>query len=196
MPNRIEYTKGNFFKNNHLVVPPTRKDAIACGSHVFFNGKPCPHGHISLRYKDSYCTTCAITRSNKERSNNNLKINEQRKIKYANATKDEVAKRRENRKKLYKPNIARNRYLKWAYGITHEEYMVLWHKQNGVCKLCKKPEIEKDVKGKVRKWLCVDHDHKTDQIRGLLCNSCNKGFSEKIEQVYKYFDDYLKENRV
>lgn len=47
-------------------------------------------------------------------------------------------------------------------------------KQDGVCKIC--------LGGDKRQWrdgrkqflpLCVDHNHDTGEIRGLLCNKCN-----------------------
>jgi hypothetical protein len=40
-------------------------------------------------------------------------------------------------------------------------------KQNGVCKICLKPETRAGC------CLAVDHDHKTRVVRGLLCGSCN-----------------------
>ncbi len=50
------------------------------------------------------------------------------------------------------------------YGITEEEYNTLLEKQNYQCAVCH--EIPEE-------WLCVDHDHITGKIRGLLCKSCN-----------------------
>jgi hypothetical protein len=57
--------------------------------------------------------------------------------------------------------------------LTQEDYAKLKKKQRGRCALCKRR--------KAKGHLCVDHDHKTDKIRGLLCNGCNTalGFLEK-----------------
>ncbi len=62
--------------------------------------------------------------------------------------------------------------LKFTHKITLEEYEILLQKQNGVCAVCHKPPSRKNPKEML---LCVDHDHKTGKIRGLLCNSCNRG---------------------
>jgi len=40
--------------------------------------------------------------------------------------------------------------------------------QDGLCAICKKPEVE-------GKSLAVDHDHKTQTVRFLLCKNCNQG---------------------
>lgn len=59
--------------------------------------------------------------------------------------------------------------LQYQFGITLETYKKLFEKQNGLCKICKQKE-----KSKRYMWLTVDHDHKTNKIRGLLCHLCNK----------------------
>ena len=56
---------------------------------------------------------------------------------------------------------------KYTYGITREQYDALIVQQNGLCALCNNPP------GK--RALAVDHDHKTKEIRGLLCDRCNVG---------------------
>ena len=53
------------------------------------------------------------------------------------------------------------------YGISEEEYGAMLLRQRGLCGICKRKP------GKRR--LCVDHDHKTGQVRGLLCHKCNSG---------------------
>lgn len=55
------------------------------------------------------------------------------------------------------------RYSK--YGITAREYDQLLEQQNGVCAICQNYH---DI-------LCVDHDHETGEVRGLLCRMCNSG---------------------
>lgn len=49
---------------------------------------------------------------------------------------------------------------KSAYGITKEEYDSLTRK----CQICGS-----------EKNLVIDHSHQSGRIRGMLCNSCNKG---------------------
>lgn len=54
--------------------------------------------------------------------------------------------------------------LKHVYGITKVAYEGLLMSQGGHCAIC--PKIER---------LCVDHDHRTGDIRGILCEDCNLG---------------------
>ena len=52
------------------------------------------------------------------------------------------------------------------YGLTVAEYNRLLTEQQNVCFICKKTNKHK--------MLCVDHDHETGQVRGLLCDLCNR----------------------
>lgn len=53
-----------------------------------------------------------------------------------------------------------------SYGISVEQYNYLLEEQNKVCWICNKNNSSK-------KSLNIDHDHKTGQVRGLLCGKCN-----------------------
>ena len=64
--------------------------------------------------------------------------------------------------------IGRWRHLRVKYDITQEEYKALLEKRGGVCAVCKS-SCSTNVN------LCVDHCHETGDIRGLLCNDCNRG---------------------
>ena len=53
-----------------------------------------------------------------------------------------------------------------TYGITGEEYWLLYASQGGRCFVCRKG------RGLSRR-LSVDHSHETGEVRGLLCSFCN-----------------------
>lgn len=72
----------------------------------------------------------------------------------------------------YRENI-RKAQLKKFYGITPEDYSSLFDLQNGVCAICGSDDSES-----MREYLCVDHDHATNVVRGLLCHSCNIGLGK------------------
>lgn len=59
----------------------------------------------------------------------------------------------------------------WPH-LTNEEAEIerrkLFEKQEGKCGICQKHEASFKIR------LSVDHNHKTGQVRGLLCYHCNK----------------------
>ena len=75
------------------------------------------------------------------------------------------------------PERKKNRALKKNYGITLDEWQLIWEKQDGRCAICGKSFINpRDA--------CTDHNHKTGEVRGLLCRICNIGlghFNDDIE---------------
>ena len=80
---------------------------------------------------------------------------------YARAKRDEPGfkeKKRENS-------------LRFSYGIGIQVYQKMHEAQKGLCAICHEPET-KERNGK-RLTLCVDHCHKTGEVRRLLCNRCN-----------------------
>jgi hypothetical protein len=83
------------------------------------------------------------------------------------------------------------------YGMTHEQWVFLYHNQNGLCALC----------GRVPKLWNIDHRHvrgyaklspglRLGHVRALLCSACNRwllgpthyGFTA---EQYRLAADYL-----
>lgn len=54
------------------------------------------------------------------------------------------------------------------YGLTPEDFFRILREQNYLCACCQKKALDEES-------ACVDHDHATGRIRGILCSSCNVG---------------------
>jgi len=87
----------------------------------------------------------------------------------------------------YGPDMRARKYrLKREFNMTLEDYNLLFVKQYGKCGICKRHQSE------LKRALCVDHDHDTKQIRGLLCTECNRGIGllgdthERLMAAQKY----------
>lgn len=67
----------------------------------------------------------------------------------------------------------KNRKLGADFNITLATYMEKLESQGGVCAACGYPETHIDHKTGKIKNLAVDHNHKTGEVRELLCFNCN-----------------------
>jgi hypothetical protein len=82
------------------------------------------------------------------------------------------------------PHVRRKHNLKKKYGITIEQYDQMFDDQGGVCAICKNTQT--------KKRLAVDHCHDTGQVRGLLCDKCNRAIGllgdtkERLEAALEY----------
>ena len=71
------------------------------------------------------------------------------------------------------------------FNITMEKYNDMLKKQNYLCGICFVDE---------GKSLCIDHDHITSRVRGLLCSRCNKGLGllgdsiNSVKSALKYLE--------
>ena len=68
------------------------------------------------------------------------------------------------------------------FGITIEEAWDQFEKQNGLCAVCK-----------INVATDIDHSHETEQVRGLLCGSCNRalGLLQENREILQSAMDYL-----
>jgi len=156
---------------------------------VYFQGRPCKRNHDGLRYtKGGQCVDCiALARNNpirpKQRSNQNHELslaaaangqttyipNKPCKhghlLRFVNSNncvecdKFQIVKHQVNGK------FAR---IKKLYGLTKDEYMKLVDAQLSACAICETYEANHFK-------LHIDHCHKTNKVRGLLCGTCNQG---------------------
>jgi hypothetical protein len=132
---------------------------------MFYRGK-----HYTMPYKDK--------EKQRQYHSQYAKVNRVKKTAQARhahkiwreANPDDYKSRRHTKYLTYneQAHLAR---LKREYGLTADEYYNLYNAQKGLCAICKKPE-SKQMNGKPRR-LCVDHNHITNKVRGLLCQNCN-----------------------
>jgi len=72
-----------------------------------------------------------------------------------------IKRRREYGRKY--PERIRDTDLRIRYGISLADYKAMHARQGGKCAIC----------GASEEKLVVDHNHKTGQVRELLCHLCN-----------------------
>ena len=82
----------------------------------------------------------------------------------------------------------RNNQLLRKYGLTVEDYEAIFTAQKGKCRICRAP-LAKFTHG-----TCVDHNHATKEVRGILCRSCNRalGFFHDNAVVVEEAAEYLR----
>jgi hypothetical protein len=75
------------------------------------------------------------------------------------------------------------------YGITEQDYENLLNDQYRKCKICK--SVGSDISGG---GLVIDHDHKTNKVRGLICGRCNVmlGLAKDSLEILTSTIEYLK----
>lgn len=74
------------------------------------------------------------------------------------------------------------------YGITESDYLKMFEDQKGVCLICSLPQLTKR--------LHIDHCHKKNKVRGLLCENCNRGLGmfKDSPEILKLAIEYLNKN--
>jgi hypothetical protein len=79
--------------------------------------------------------------------------------------------------------------IRRQYGISMQEFDKLLEFQKHGCAICNKPIT------KLSRRMNIDHDHKTGQVRGLLCSGCNTGLGqlgddiEGLKRALKYLEN-------
>jgi|TARA_S200002703_G_scaffold53469_2_gene46232 hypothetical protein len=101
--------------------------------------------------------------------------------------------RNEQRRKRGRPGETPEKVRQWNlkkyFGITPCDYDEILKSQQGRCAICRNLPTKKD-----KNVLHVDHDHKTGEIRGLLCSSCNvslgnfKDDVELLKEAIRYLN--------
>ena len=134
----------------------------------YYKDKGMKDGHLNT------CKKCRLEQMKEYNSENKEKISEYKKDYYSKPENLERVKRLLLQKK---------------YGITLDDYNEMSHGQKGSCAICGKHALETGT-------LCVDHCHKTGEVRGLLCNNCNKGIGllrddpDTLRQAAEYLERY------
>ena len=88
------------------------------------------------------------------------------------------------------PDKRKSAILKYEYGITLDQYNEMFKEQEGKCAICQRHQ------NKLTRTLCVDHDHKTNKVRALLCLTCNTDVSvveNRLEEMTNYLNKHRKD---
>lgn len=73
--------------------------------------------------------------------------------------------------------VSKSLSYKRRYDITIEKFEELLQSQGSTCAICKQSTDD----------MCIDHDHTTGKVRGVLCRKCNMGLG-----LFKDNKEYLK----
>lgn len=137
------------------------------------------------------CTTCQETKPLSEFGLQRGRPRHHCKVCKNKESREWYEKNKDRKKQLSKRyrKTKKDQDLKKSYGISLHDYSGMLVKQNQSCKIC---NIHQD---KLKRALCVDHDHLTGKVRGLLCDTCNRSLGllkdniDVLKRAVKYLED-------
>ena len=90
----------------------------------------------------------------------------------------------------YRANKRKQHYK--TYGLSPDQVKSKLKSQDFCCAICGKPERDKR-----KNRLCIDHNHETGAVRGMLCSRCNAalGFFEDDPALLKEAIRYLRRHQ-
>ena len=172
----MKHTLGLFMTVKNLV----RQAAINDGQNWYISTIPCKKCGAYEKYVKNYgCKPCYIKRGLENLDNEKLMAPYRTKEKALN----KLRKWRNENTDKYKAQKLR------AYNLTIEQFENMLQEQNGKCAICNEENSNNSD-------LCVDHNHTTEIVRGLLCRRCNMGlgyFKDDIELMksgIEYLEKY------
>lgn len=103
----------------------------------------------------------------------------------AKAGRQKYPEMRSTKLSQYQSNSAQilSRLRTKKYGLSENDFRSLVNDQNNQCAICRYVFTSTP---------CVDHDHQTGSVRGLLCADCNRGLglfkdnSDHLESAIEY----------
>lgn len=107
-----------------------------------------------------------------------------RRAEYKKTESGKAAEKRYRQSKACIERLKRNR-LKTRYNLTPEDVLELLNQQANRCAICSK-QLES---------YHIDHCHKSNRVRGILCSSCNLGLGmfrddvDVLKVATKYLED-------
>ncbi|MBB3752441.1 hypothetical protein FHT44_004953 [Mycolicibacterium sp. BK634] len=84
-------------------------------------------------------------------------------------------------KRAQRKSVTQEQRWLQVYGITAEEYWLIYEEQDGRCAICRRATG-------ASKMLSVDHDHKSGVVRGLLCLGCNRNVLGHARDEIEFFE--------
>jgi len=124
----------------------------------------------------------------KEYERKRYAANPEQKRKAAKSWRDSNLERARENARQWKLANGRNSDLKSKYGLTLDQWNEMFGAQGNGCAICKTTSA-----GAHGYW-ATDHCHKTNAVRGILCNHCNVvlGYVKDNPETLIAAADYLK----
>jgi hypothetical protein len=88
--------------------------------------------------------------------------------------------------------------LKYKFGMSFDDLLAMLDRQNWQCAVCPAKITVSSYEKTKADVACVDHNHATGAVRGLLCNACNKGIGslgddpDRLENAARYLRSFIK----
>ncbi len=168
----------------------SRSEAIRLGSTTYFTGRPCPHGHIDLRFVSSYgCRECMRIKSkavyDQDPAGQSARVSEYQKRTRPERTRANNRWRKKHPLHRYISNVNGHAKRRGATGqISVEEWSAMLERYNHTCLCCGRDDVK----------ITADHvisiadggENSIDNIQPL-CLQCNQA---KHRRVIDYRKDW------